>query len=165
MGARAKRVIRADAVRRDLFEAKVQRGEGCWEWQASTDNGYGRFKVGRHMEQAHRVAMALEDEEVSPEVQVLHRCDNRGCVRPSHLFYGTDADNMRDMVQKGRRDYASTPPPPSGPGERNGRARLISSQVLKIRQDPRKHGEIAEEYGVSRSTVSMIKRRENWRHL
>jgi len=72
----------------------------CWVWTAGRTNGsYGSFRVGSKMERAHRYAWG----DVPSGLHVLHRCDNPPCVRRSHLFLGTQADNNRDMVAK-RRD-------------------------------------------------------------
>lgn len=88
---------------RERFWAKVRRGDGCWEWTAARSAaGYGWFKGAAGPELAHRVAWRLERGEIQAGLFVLHRCDNPRCVRPDHLFLGTNADNMADMVQKGR---------------------------------------------------------------
>lgn len=93
----------------ERFWSKVRIGDGCWEWQATRlPRGYGQFQFKldggkwRH-HGAHRVAWMLERGPIPPGVQVCHRCDNPRCVRPSHLFLGTAADNVRDMDRKGRR--------------------------------------------------------------
>lgn len=74
--------------------------DGCWEYQGSTDtNGYGLFG-GHH---AHRIVYSLLVGIIPDKMLVCHHCDNRLCVRPSHLFIGTQTDNMQDMISKGRR--------------------------------------------------------------
>lgn len=84
---------------------------GCWEWQAyvNSQTGYGQFAVS-HREgiSAHRLAWMLVHGPIPKGngyhgTCVLHRCDNRRCVNPAHLFLGSVADNQRDMVAKGRR--------------------------------------------------------------
>jgi hypothetical protein len=86
------------------FWAKVQRGEGCWEWQgANNGKGYGCFgKEGSRPYYAHRFSWELHAGPIPDGLFVLHRCDNRRCVNPEHLFLGTQGDNMRDMIAKGR---------------------------------------------------------------
>lgn len=87
----------------DRFWEKVEKGDGCWEWTAASLDGYGIFKLSRSEgnRRAHVFAYELE---IGPTEGrwVLHRCDNPPCVRPDHLFLGTNADNMQDMSAKGR---------------------------------------------------------------
>lgn len=76
--------------------------EGCWEWCSWRDkDGYGEFKENKKKFRAHRWSY---ERFIGPVggLLVLHSCDNAGCVRPSHLFLGTQQDNMRDMQKKGR---------------------------------------------------------------
>lgn len=87
------------------FWSKVRRGPGCWEWAAGVDkNGYGQFwapAIGAI--RAHRYSyLAFVKSTIPDSLQVLHHCDNTGCVRPPHLFLGTPAANMEDKVAKGR---------------------------------------------------------------
>lgn len=88
------------------FWKYVDKTHGCWEWSGSLDNfGYGQFSIGRSPKRrtikAHRWSWENSN---GPTVGmcVLHRCDNRKCVNPAHLFLGTRSDNMRDMHAKGR---------------------------------------------------------------
>lgn len=74
----------------------------CWEWlDCKTPKGYGRFSIKNVGYRAHRVAWFLTYN-VWPELCILHKCDNPSCVNPDHLWEGTDMDNMRDMISKGR---------------------------------------------------------------
>ena len=75
----------------------------CVEYQgALTSRGYGSHWYKNKRQQAHRVAWELKYGPIPQGLHVLHRCDNKKCVRVSHLFLGTHADNMRDMAVKGR---------------------------------------------------------------
>jgi hypothetical protein len=83
---------------------------GCWEWQRKKDAaGYGRLQVSMgsrtniRWSSAHRYAYEVFVGAIPEGKCVLHRCDNRGCINPEHLFIGTQQDNVRDMDRKGRR--------------------------------------------------------------
>ena len=90
----------------ERFWSKVRMGPGCWEWASGKNPfGYGMFAVTRDRQRkwhmAHRYAWCLTFGEESDRL-VLHRCDNPSCVNPSHLFAGTQSDNVQDMIAKGR---------------------------------------------------------------
>lgn len=119
------------AIERPLSErfwAKVDRGDGCWEWQGARRKpwNYGVVQTGRWgascVQRAHRVAWALTYGPIPDGLWVLHRCDNPPCVRPDHLFLGDAFVNMQDCVQKGR--HGSQVHPESRPrGSQHWRAR------------------------------------------
>lgn len=104
------RPFKDDAAR---FWALVAKGEGCWEWQGYYFQGkaYGGFKAQGKMHLAHRFAWELTNGPIEGHVPgdserelcVCHRCDNPRCMRPDHMFLGTDADNMADCAAKGRK--------------------------------------------------------------
>lgn len=145
------------------FWSKVDiRGDDdCWPWIASTyRGGYGQFSSGHSYSQlktskAHRVSWTLRNGTIPDGLHVLHKCDNRICVNPNHLFLGTSADNTADMVAKGRQAQ----------GSRNGCTKLTETQVLAIRSDTRSSWTISSEYGVTHTQVSKIKSRRQWAHL
>jgi predicted DNA binding protein len=97
-------------------------------------------------------------------MSVLHRCDNRSCVNPDHLFVGTQADNVRDMDTKGRRRVFSHP------GERCHLSKLTDDQVRAMRLESAvgrrgTQARIARELGISPAAVSDIILRRVWKHL
>lgn len=92
------------AAMADRFWSKVQKTDGCWEWQGGHfTHGYGRAWDGERQVLAHRLAFVLASGAIPDGMHVLHKCDVPLCVNPEHLFLGTHADNMADCGEKGRR--------------------------------------------------------------
>jgi len=92
------------------FWSKVRIGaaDECWEWQRYLmPNGYGHFRYKYKTWLTHRLSWTLENGDIPKELCVLHKCDNRKCVNPSHLFLGTYKDNAIDRENKGRGNYPS----------------------------------------------------------
>ena len=78
----------------ERFWSKVNKTESCWLWMASTVwNGYGRFRVGSTLQRAHRISWELYNGPIPDGLSILHSCDTPACVRPDHLFLGTQEDN------------------------------------------------------------------------
>jgi hypothetical protein len=143
----------------ERFWSKVEKDQaGCWLWTgARTPKGYGRFRIGDAMFYAHRVSWLLAGESPDPK-PLMHKCDTPACVRPSHLRLGTPRENSGDMKAKGRQAQ----------GERHWNRRLGASEVVEIRQR-RAAGEsikaLAEIFGVSESSISLISNRKKWRSV
>lgn len=86
------------------FWTKVQKSNGCWLWTGTKTKGYGMILgPGRLPLQAHRVAWTLIFGHIPDGLSVLHHCDVPLCVKPTHLWLGTQADNLADARAKGRR--------------------------------------------------------------
>jgi hypothetical protein len=154
----------------DRFWSHVARPEiGCWEWTSRrTDRGYGRFSIRKKNYLAHRVSAVMSGMDVDGWL-VCHRCDNRLCVRPDHLFTGTPADNMRDRDVKGRKATGvRTKPWTRARGERQALAKLRASDVQEIRSAYASGASLAELsrcYGVVSSTVYGVVTRRTWTHV
>lgn len=148
-----------------LFWSRVNRTESCWEWSSSKDaKGYGRIRLpGRRAHfRAHRIAFFLSTGVDPRDLLVCHTCDNPSCVRPDHLFLGTIADNVSDMMAKGR----NTPTGISG--AQNPSAVLSESDVRAIVAlilGGKTNTEIAKQYGVSGAMISCIRLGKAWRVL
>lgn len=138
--------------------------EGCWLWTGSVhDFGYGTFMCqGVHV-YAHRVSYELFIGPIPKGLLVRHRCDNPPCCQPAHLLPGTDADNVRDMDERGRRVAAGSR------GSSNPGARLSEADVLHIRamhaDGQWDAADLSESFGITRKTVYSIVNRKTWRHI
>lgn len=90
------------------FWSLVAKSDGCWLWQGDRDGkGYGRIWHGKKREQAHRVAYELTRGQIPDGLFACHHCDNKLCVNPTHIFLGTQADNMQDWTRKGKNRLAN----------------------------------------------------------
>lgn len=138
-GAKHRRPTRYELAKDDPwpFWDRVLIGDGCWEWQGAKGTfGYGAVNVWpRRQMTAHRRAWELWHGPIPEGAHVLHRCDNPPCVRPDHLFLGAPADNVDDMIAKGRR---GTPRPFA-----RSTKRLQPCGTPAAYQRHRVHGEVA----------------------
>ncbi len=130
---------------------------GCWEWLASRRGGYGQYSHNGRRQQSHR--LAYEDKHSSlGKMYALHRCDNKGCVNPSHLYAGNQKENVGDSIERGSFPY----------GESNYNSKLTSSDVSWIRlryaSGGVSHRQLAESFGVCRQLIGAIVNRKQWRH-
>ena len=131
----------------------------CLEWTLSKSwDGYGQTKAWGRNRRSHRVALELEGIDTSGKL-VLHSCDNRLCCNPKHLRVGTQADNMRDMVERKRSNQT---------GKHNNNSKLTEQEVIKIK-DMIKQGygnkDIARNFCVTPMLISQIRHNRAWTHI
>jgi hypothetical protein len=141
----------------DRFKRKVKVRTGCWEWLGALDkDNYGTFVFSKERGKlrAHRVAWELFKDTQVPKL-VRHTCDNAKCVNPDHLIGGTQKQNIQDALERDRWPV----------GERHSRAVLTEQQVRYIRGSPKTLIDLANELGVSKSCVSLVRSRINWKHV
>jgi hypothetical protein len=166
------------------FWSQVCKTDGCWLWQGDiSTRGYGRFSMGMGKILAHRFAYELTYGLILPGLFCCHHCDVRLCVRPDHLFLGTQKDNLVDMSRKGR-SGAHTHPERLARGDRSG-TRLHPEKVRRGEQSPTakltevnvrairilrsmerwSYPRLATHFGVSITLVRKVIIREVWRHV
>lgn len=153
----------------ERFWAKVEKTGACWLWTASLvkNGGYGQFNLivsGRKTPvRAHRYSYELAFGPIPDGLHVCHRCDVPRCVRPEHLFLGTDTENMRDCIAKGR-----FVPPPVYLGVEHHAAKLTPERVRVIRArfaDGQSVTGLARAFSVNTGTISDVVRNRTWRHV
>lgn len=136
---------RSDETKRFLDKVKVMQS-GCHEWQAGlARGGYGKFQLPDRTVTAHRFAYQKFVGDIGDK-HVLHKCDNRKCVNPDHLFLGTIQDNIADMDAKGRRGSYSTT------------TLEFAEEIKKMLAERYSQQFVADKFGVSQSLVSRIHR-------
>jgi hypothetical protein len=157
--------------RLDNFWSQVNATEisDCWDWVGARDKcGYGIFPFvpdvdglpRRYGTRAHRFAYLITGNPINTGMMVCHSCDHPPCCNPSHLFAGTNTDNMRDASIKGRMN------PPKG--EKRWNAKITERDVIAIRHlasSGEMQKDIAVKFGLSASTIANIVRRHKWRHV
>ena len=149
-----------EKVYMERFFTKVTKTDSCWEWSAAKrgKSGYGAFKVDGKVVDAHRISYKIHFGEVPNGLCVCHKCDNRMCVRPDHLFLGTHSDNMKDCYKKGRMTLPTSSRFKKGAVPKN--ANTDVNLIIAIKKDiANRSGSlkmVAEKHGVSESCVRDI---------
>lgn len=126
------------------------KADSCWAWTGSRiQGGYGMILAENGNELAHRVSYRMYVGDIPEGLFVCHKCDNRWCVNPDHLFAGTHAENMADMTAKGRQGKKLN--------------RVTASEIRKaIRAGHESQRSIARKFGVSPQLVTLIKQGRVW---
>lgn len=160
----------------ERFWEKVQKTDGCWLWTGAgskSELGYGLFYFnGRYMG-AHRASWIMRHGEIPDDLFVCHHCDNPTCIRPAHLFLGTQKENLADRESKGRTlkgkdHWAHQKPERLARGSFHGNTRLTESVVREMRQKyadkKASQNELSREYGLSQASVNSILMGKTWAH-
>lgn len=152
------------------FWKYVRKTATCWLWTGATTNGgYGVINGGGRgskIVRAHRLSYEMHNGIAPGELDVCHVCDNPRCVNPAHLFLGTAAENVEDMIGKGR-DLEGRKNRPRGEGHHQ--AKLTDEQVIAIRAEYAAGGtslnKLAVKFNVSKRGVLNIVKGAVWKHL
>jgi len=144
------------------FWSRVKKTQGCWTWTGGKHRqGYGFFYFDSGSELAHRVSYLIEFKKFPKNKFVCHHCDNPSCVRPSHLFLGTQKDNIRDMVRKGRAADMV--------GEKNSNSILTYKKVIELKNLLKSkkftYKELAKKFGISYGEVNNIVSGYCWKNV
>lgn len=165
----------------------------CWVWTATKDlDGYGRIVKLKKSLTAHRVSYKINCGPIPDNLFVCHKCDNRACVRPDHLFLGTASDNNKDMMNKGRtargekngrhthpekiykgeKHWTHVRPESIVRGDKVNTCKLTPTDVIKIREiwDTAKvkrglQTKLAKEFNITQSGIWSIINRKSWKHI
>lgn len=155
----------------------------CWEWPISrnVENGYGQFTARVNGKTrvfiAHRLSYEAFVGEIPQGMFVLHKCDNRKCFNPAHLFLGSQDDNMKDMVSKGRsakraklakrgdNHWTKVKPEKVRVGTQLYNAQLTEDAVRDIRSSSERSADLARKYKVSPQVLCSARKGHTWKHV
>lgn len=149
------RIVEGQYFRRDGYRSRwrhwtvrfwdhVEKSEGCWNWTGdSTPDGYGRISCDGNRTSTHRASWVMHNGEIPDGLYVCHHCDNKKCIRPDHLFLGTQIDNMQDWTRKGKNVLINHP-------ERLPRG---ESHYMKSEEARKKHSDLRKDEWASGQRV------------
>lgn len=137
----------------------------CWEWIGSKGgptkyHQYGSFWANGKLNKASRVSFYITFGKFKEHLFVLHKCDNPGCVRPSHLELGDQKKNMQDCLKRGRINNSK--------GSKCSWSKLTDKNIVEIRKlscEGIGQSELGRRFGVSQTNIRDICRRRIWRHI
>lgn len=148
-----------------LSNVKIDKSTGCWNYgNISNPDLYGYMRVRTHGSTkyvgAHRISYEIFKGEIPSGMFVCHKCDNRHCVNPDHLFLGTCLQNTLDMLSKGR--------PFNHDGTHNAHSKLTNDQVIKIRAlcaEGKTKSEVGRMFEIGSSQICKIVSRKSWKSV
>lgn len=143
----------------ERFWARITKTDNCWTWNGATDtSGYGLLEVENKTRAVHRLSWELHYGSIPNGLGVFHKCDNRICIRPSHLFIGTARDNVADRDRKGRQAI----------GKRNARTKLMPTQIRQIRELFVKgvsYSALGRKFSVDAKTIWCVINGKSWKYV
>lgn len=145
---------RDKVIKRFKSKISIDKNSRCWIWIGTTSRGYGKFKLNRRLEYAHRVSIELFKGIIPGNLQVLHKCGVRSCVNPDHLYIGTHGDNMEDGIRAGVYGKLSWK-------EVNEIRKLVRPRIIR-KEDTASRKEASIKYGVAQSTINKIVSDKTW---
>ncbi len=147
----------------ELFLDKIKPNveTGCIEWQGViSNNGYGIICFNGSHQTVHRYSYEYSNGTIENNLCVCHHCDNKLCVRPDHLFLGSQFENMHDMIKKGRAVFPV--------GERNGNKKISETEainIINLIKSGKRNLEIEKETNINSNIISQIRNQTTWKHL
>lgn len=143
-----------------LYNERVVKKEGCWDWLGiiDTNQGYAKVQFKRENISAHRLSWIIHYGDIPKDKQINHHCDNRKCTNPEHLYLGTQKQNEEDKLKRNRQAKGSI----------NGSAKLNEYQVKEIKEllrEGKSQYFLSEKYNISYPTINNIKNEKSWRHV
>ena len=155
-------MIKASVSERFWEKVDIRSDDECWNWKASIrSDGYGQLNRGKRglgMESAHRVSWTIHFGDIPVGLHILHSCDNKLCVNPSHLFLGTNSDNVSDKVKKDRQMKGESVPT----------SKLNRKDIKEIRKlyvpwsRDYSIASLAKQFNVSYAAIYKVVSRETW---
>jgi hypothetical protein len=143
------------ATAAEVLQAGSKRNEnGCLEWVKTRRGGYGRTWFGGKILSTHVLSWQITNGEIPAGKQINHKCHNRACIDPDHLYVGDQSQNMADMRLAGRERRAH--------GNEIATAKLTKEGAISIRASEKSSAALAREYCVSESLIRAVKQRKVW---
>ncbi|NQW92538.1 MAG: HNH endonuclease [Polaromonas sp.] len=156
---------RSEAPLDERFFRQIEKTETCWLWLGRlVGKGYGMIGLGgagAKQVLSHRLSYQLHKGPIPDGMVIMHKCDNPRCVNPDHLEAGTQSQNIKDAIARGRK----TLPVKKVRGEECGASKLNNGIVLSIRESTLSLKALSILHNVSKSAIERIRYRKTWRHI
>lgn len=151
--------VRQELIKKLENFCKLDPKTGCFNWTRSLASGYGKIWFGGSKDMAHRAAYFLGHGALPPKKIVCHKCNNKLCCNPHHMYAGTQSDNTKDMIKDGCFPHI---------GEKHYQAVFTEDMVREARRlykIKKNCAAVARELGVERRTLSNVIHGKTWKHV